>query len=92
LKTITYVSKKSLANIFGIFGLFSGLFMGLMTAFIGNVGGAMIGFVSTTFSAISIIVMPIFYSGIGYISGYVFASIYNKVIVPKLGGIEIELR
>ena len=92
MRTITHISKKPLANIFGIFGLFSGLFMGPMTAFIGNVGGAMIGFVSTTFSAISIIVMPILYGGIGYLSGYVFAGIYNKIIVPKMGGIEIELR
>jgi len=31
------------------------------------------------------------YGAIGYLSGYFGAAVYNKLIVPKLGGIEIEL-
>jgi len=32
------------------------------------------------------------YGLIGYLSGYVGANIYNKIIVPKMGGVQIELR
>jgi len=93
MNTISYVNEKSLANIFGVFGLFSGLALGVMTALIANMGGALMGIsFGKGISIISIILTPIIYGAAGYISGYVFAQIYNKFIVPKIGGIEIELK
>jgi len=91
MKTITSVSQKSLANLFGIFGVFYGLVTGLLLAAFSSIGGSILGTSVLGLGVLSIILSPVAYGGVGYLSGYVGANIYNKLIVPKLGGIEIEL-
>ncbi|MBI2507713.1 hypothetical protein HYV89_02060 [Candidatus Woesearchaeota archaeon] len=91
MKTITRVSEKSLANLFGIFGVFYGLVTGVLLTVFSSIGGSVLGTSFVGFGILSIILAPIAYGVAGYLSGYVGAGIYNKLIVPKFGGIEIEL-
>ncbi|MBI2105247.1 hypothetical protein HYT56_00245 [Candidatus Woesearchaeota archaeon] len=91
MKTITQVGQKTLANLFGIFGVFYGVVIGLFLALFSNIGSSITGTVIPSLGIISIIISPIAYGAVGYVSGYFSASVYNKIIVPKLGGIEIEL-
>lgn len=91
VKTITYVNQKSLARMLGVFGIFSGFVMGIFVGVFAGIGSSMTGFALPGFGFASIVFSTIAYGGIGYLSGYFGAAIYNKFIVPKLGGIEIEL-
>jgi len=91
MKTITQIGKKPLANLFGIFGIFYGLVIGLFLGLFSSIGSSITGTVIPGLGIASIIISPIAYGLVGYVSGYLSASIYNKIIVPKLGGIEIEL-
>ena len=91
MKTITSVSQKSLANIFGIFGVFYGLIIGLFLGLFSSIGSSLVGATIPGLGILSVILAPIAYGAVGYVSGYLSASVYNKIIVPKFGGIEIEL-
>jgi len=91
MKTITRIGQKSLANLFGIFGIFYGFIIGLFLTLFSTIGSSITGVEIPGLGILSIIVSPIVYGAVGYVSGYVGANIYNKIIVPKLGGIEIEL-
>ena len=92
MKTINYIAKKPLANVFGLFGLFYGLIIGILMAIFATFGGAIMGGLKLpVFGGLSLLITPIIYGAAGYLSGYVAAQIYNKFIVPKLGGIQIEL-
>jgi hypothetical protein len=92
MKTLTAIGKKSLANLFGIFGVFYGLIIGLFLTLFSSIGSSIVGSPIPGFGIASILLSPIAYGIVGYISGYVGAGVYNKIIVPKFGGIEIELR
>ena len=91
MKTITQIGPNSLAKISGIFGVFYGLVIGLLLAFFGRIGGSITGVAVPGLEIASIILSPIIYGAVGYVSGYLGAGIYNKLIVPKFGGIEIEI-
>ncbi|MBS3151055.1 hypothetical protein J4443_01605 [Candidatus Woesearchaeota archaeon] len=92
MKTITYVNQKSLANILGLFGFFSGLVSGIIFSLTSSIAESMMGIpLATGLGVLTIVFSPIAYGAVGYVSGYIGASIYNKIIVPKMGGIEIEL-
>ena len=92
MKTITYVNQKSLAKMLGVFGIFSGFVMGIFVGIFAGVGSSITGFAIPGFGFTGLIVFSIISYGIvGYLSGYFGAAVYNKLIVPKLGGIEIEL-
>ncbi len=91
MKTITQISQKSLANLFGIFGVFYGIVIGLFLALFSSVGSSLVGTPIPGLGILSIVVSPVAYGAVGYVSGHLSAGIYNKLIVPKLGGIEIEL-
>lgn len=91
MKTITQIGQKSLANLFGIFGIFYGLIIGLFLALFSTIGSSIVGTSIPGLGILSVILSPIAYGAVGYVSGYVGANIYNKLIVPKFGGIEIEL-
>ena len=95
MKTITHIYPKSVANVSGFFGVFSGLVAGIMFYLTSSIAGSLLGIPSTGLvgglGVLTIIFSPISYGLVGYLSGYVGAGIYNKFIVPKVGGIEIEL-
>ncbi len=92
MKTITHVDQKSLANVFGLFGVFSGLVAGMLFYLTSSIAGSLLGIPSAgSLGMLTIIFSPISYGLVGYLSGYLGAGIYNKFIVPKFGGIEIEL-
>lgn len=94
MKTITRVDQKSLANVLGLFGVFSGLAAGIMFYMTSSIAGSLIGIPKSGLAGmgiLTIILSPISYGLIGYLSGYLGAGIYNKFIVPRFGGIEIEL-
>lgn len=91
MKTITNISQKSLANLFGIFGLFYGIVVGVFLALFSSIGSSLVGTTIPGMGILAIVLAPIAYGAVGYVSGYLGANIYNKLIVPKLGGIEIEL-
>jgi len=75
----------------GVFGIFSGFVMGIFVGIFAGVGSSITGFAIPGFGFASIVVSTISYGAIGYLSGYFGAAVYNKLIVPKLGGVEIEL-
>ncbi len=91
MKTITKISSKSLAKLFGlmyaIFGLIAGLFM--FIAFIlssaESEGGAGI-----LFGIAAPIFLPIIYGLMGWIGGYITGGIYN-VLAKRVGGIQMEV-
>lgn len=91
MKTITQISQKSLANLFGIFGIFYGLIIGLFLALFSGIGSSLVGTSIPGLGILSMVIAPVAYGAVGYVSGHLGASIYNKIIAPKLGGIEIEL-
>ena len=91
MKKITYLNKKSLANLLGIFGIFYGVIAGVLFGVLGGFGGIALGQNSMlSLGLASIIISPILYGTLGYLSGYFGASIYNK-LAEKGFGIEIEL-
>ena len=91
MKTITQIGRKSLANLLGISGIFYGLVIGLFLMLFSSIGSSIVGTTIPGLGVLSIILSPIVYGAVGYVSGYIGANIYNKIIVPKLGGIGIEL-
>lgn len=92
MKTITYLNKKSLANLLGIFGIFYGIIAGIIFGVLGSFSGIALGQSSiVSLGLASIIISPILYGGLGYLSGYFGASIYNK-LAEKGYGIELELQ
>jgi hypothetical protein len=95
LKEITYVPVVQVAKVLGaifaviyfIIGIFVGLSVGASTASIPGISG-----VSGVFAAILIIIlMPIFGFIAGFVEAAVVALIYNW-IVPRIGGIQVQVR
>lgn len=94
---IQYINKvgvfsfgKILAAINGIFGLVVGAFMSLMALRVGLMMGAA-GFNSGLLSGLGAIIMiPIFYAMIGYVSGVIIAAIFNG-ITGIFGGLEVDI-
>lgn len=82
---------KILAVIYAFIGLLAGGMFSLisvMGAVASRSGGG--GIAPLVFSAGAVIVMPILYGVIGFISGLLFAAIYNAA-ASAIGGIELEL-
>lgn len=89
MKKITRISPKPLAKI-----------LGAIYAFIGIIGGVLVGVISLVASATgeaqglfglaAIILLPLFYGVLGFVSGYVMALLYN-LAAKKFGGIELDI-
>jgi len=95
LKEITYVPVVQLAKVVGalfaviyfIIGIFVGLSVGASTSAIPGISG-----VSGVFWAILIIIlMPIFGFIAGFVEAAIAAFIYN-LIVPRIGGIQVQVK
>lgn len=88
---VSRVGVVSVANIYAllsvIIGLIIGLFSAIVSCGIGAVAGMPGGF---GLGFIGIIVLPILYGIMGWVSGAIGAALYNFV-AGRVGGIKIEL-
>jgi hypothetical protein len=86
-------AAKISAALYGAIGLIAGLFISLfsllgMAAAMG--GDRSAGAMGALFGIGSIILLPIFYGVLGFISGAISAFIYN-LVAGFVGGIELEV-
>ena len=79
-------AAKIEAIICAIFGLILGIIVALFSGLLGSVSGSSFG----NWGLGSIIIMPIIYAVIGFISGAIGAALYN-LAAGWIGGIQIEL-
>jgi hypothetical protein len=77
---------KVSAVLYGLIGLIVGALFSLIAVVGSAVGDSSMGFL---FGAGAIILLPLFYGALGFVSGALMAWLYN-VIVGWIGGIEIE--
>ncbi len=93
------VGPISLAKLQGVGGVILGLIMGILFTVVGGVAsqfaekatGSSASLGIAGFGAASIIIFPIMYGIIGFVSGLVSGWIYN-VVAGWVGGIQIELQ
>ena len=94
MERIEKINALSLGKTLGIFCAFAGLIIGigttifLLTGSVINLAGSNIQ--GPMFGVWSIIILPIVYGILGFISGMLIALIYN-LISMKTGGLEIKL-
>ena len=100
--TIKRVGVLSLAKIFAlvflVLGLFIGVIYGLFIMVLGGTimsqaGGDSAGFAALGGVVAGILVMvmvPIFYSGIGFVMGVIYAAVFNAA-AGFLGGLELQV-
>ncbi len=90
LKSIGVLSlAKIYALIMAVFGLIIGIFYGFgMMAPIGFSGGMMSGAVA---GFLFVILMPVFYGVLGFVSGAITALLYN-MFAKWVGGVEVDLK
>ena len=93
---ITRVAPLSVAKIAGILYALLGLVFGafvslaaLVGAFAGNTGEA--AFMGALFGVGAVILLPVFYGCLGFVTTLVMAALYN-VVSRIVGGIQIEAR
>jgi hypothetical protein len=89
------VGVLSVAKVYAVIMAIFGLFMGIVTAVVGKYAVGLEEITQTQglnvgLGAWSILVMPIFYGLMGFVSGAVAAWLYN-VVAKKVGGVEVEL-
>jgi hypothetical protein len=94
------ISPLSLAKVQTLFMAVFGLFVGLLYAGLGKIlsglpeevqsQAGLTPEVSAIFGPWAILIMPITYAIIGFITGLIGAWIYN-VIAKQIGGIKVEL-
>ena len=90
MKVVRRVGVISVANVYGLVMMFIGLILGLVYAFMGCAIEAATGGLGLGLGFIGIIVLPIMYGVIGWISGVIVAALYN-LVAGWVGGVQIEL-
>jgi hypothetical protein len=94
-REITRLDVMSVAVMYGASLALMGLFFALLFFMFGSMFGAMMGKTSLSGmmggSFIMLILLPLFYGGIGLVFGAIFASIYN-VLAPRVGGVKMYVR
>lgn len=89
MKTISRIEPLSLGKIYGaVLGVF-GFLVGLVVGAFGSRNFGMMG--SLGFGSLSIVVFPLLYWLLGFVSGYATAWVYN-IVAKKIGGIKVELK
>lgn len=77
------IGAKSFAKVmlvlYGVFGIISGVVTSVASVMSGN-----------TLGIVSIVVIPFVYAILGFVGGYIVASVYN-IVAGKIGGIEIDI-
>jgi hypothetical protein len=96
---ISKIGVLSLGKMMGVTYALLGLLVGGVFALISLAGagiasasdeGAVPAFVSAMFGVGAVIVLPIFYGVMGFISGLIGALIYN-VVSGMIGGVELDV-
>jgi len=92
MRVVRRVSVISVANVYGLVMVCIGLIIGLVYAFLGCAIGAAadMGGVGFGFGLIGIIILPILYGIMGWVSGAIGAALYN-LVAGWIGGVQIEL-
>jgi hypothetical protein len=90
------VGPMSFAKISGALYALMGLIFGGIVSLISIVGGAMSpddsgGMFGMLFGAAAIIVLPIFYGVLGFITSLIAAALYN-MLASAVGGVELDLQ
>ena len=91
------VGPLSLAKIMGALYVLIGLVIGGIISLISIVGGAFIpndeagGLAGVLFGAAAIVILPVFYGVLGFVTSLVGAAIYNAV-ASVVGGVEIDVQ
>ena len=93
IKKLDVLSVAKIYAIIGaIIGFIAGLFIALVGGFVGLAGG-MAGLpgagMAAGFGILAIIIAPIIYGIMGFVSGAIGAFIYN-IVATKVGGISFE--
>ncbi|MFQ5500192.1 MAG: hypothetical protein ACE5FH_11030 [Candidatus Zixiibacteriota bacterium] len=93
IKSVGVLSAAKVSGVlYAVLGFVGGLFFSLFSlvlgSFTGGMDAALPGF-GVFFGVGAVILLPIFYGLIGFVSGALAAWVYN-VIVKWVGGIEIE--
>ena len=93
-KTLARISVRScakvLAGIQAAIGLVLGVIFTLVAILGGASGGAEMAGLGFVFGIGAIVLMPIFYGVIGFVSGGVMAYVYNKT-VKWTGGLKVDI-
>jgi hypothetical protein len=93
MQKLRRIGVLSAAKMYGVITAIFGLFIGAMFSLFSLVGGAMAGAEGAwamIFGVGAIIIVPIFYGLIGFVSGGLMAWIYNMA-AGVMGGVEIEI-
>ena len=90
MKEVRRVGFISVANLYGLISAIIGLIMGLITAGMSCGIGATSGIPFGGFGFIGVILLPIIYGAIGWVSGIIGAALYN-LLAGLVGGIKIDL-
>jgi hypothetical protein len=86
------IDVMSLAKIFSLFGVIVGFLAGLGIAFASSMSVPIMGIpLPATVGFAAIIVVPIVYGIMYFISGAITAFLYN-IIADKIGGIKLALK
>jgi hypothetical protein len=73
---------------YAVFGLIAGFFFSIVSLFMATSSDAGFGF-DMIFGIGAVILLPVFYGVLGFISGLIGAAIYN-VVARVTGGLEME--
>ena len=91
------VGPLSAAKLMGVLYALAGLLVGGLISLISIVGGALATagegspFASMLFGAGAIVVLPIFYGVLGFVTTLIGAALYN-VVASMVGGVELEVQ
>jgi hypothetical protein len=91
------VGALSLAKLMGALYVLVGLFFGAIVSLISVLGGAFVpsdessGMTGALFGAAAIVVLPICYGLLGFLTSLIGAALYNAV-ASVVGGVEIEMQ
>ena len=91
LKRIEPLSFAKVAGIlYALIGVLAALFMWMFSSVLSGFAGPEAGMFPSMFGLGSVIVFPILYGILGFLFGFVAASLYN-VVADRIGGIELDL-
>jgi hypothetical protein len=89
------VGPLSLAKISATLYVVIGLVIGGVISLVSVVGGAMAGTdagpMGMLFGAAAVVILPLFYGGIGFVMSLIGAGLYN-LLAGLVGGVELDLQ
>ena len=82
---------KVSATLYGLIGLLVGGVISLVSVVGGALAGDEAGPMGMLFGVAAVILLPIFYGGIGFVTSLIGASLYN-LVAGWVGGIELDMQ